>query len=103
MYWRCSESLELVLLIRAFDHRFNSSVPVTKSQLQTSCRSFDHLVGAQQCRSRHFEAKRLGGLEVEDELEFRCPLDRKIGGLGAPENLLHQEGPVAQEGTNARS
>jgi hypothetical protein len=29
------------------DHRFNSSVPVTKSQLQTSCRSFDHLVGAQ--------------------------------------------------------
>src|SRR5262245_3362249 len=51
---------------------------------------FDHLVGAQQCCSGHFEAKRLGGLKIEDELEFRCPLDRKIGGIGALENFVHE-------------
>jgi hypothetical protein len=32
---------------------------------------FDHLVGEREQRRRHLEAKRLGGLEVDDELEFR--------------------------------
>src|SRR4051794_22311253 len=30
----------------------------------------DHLVGAQQQRSRHFDAECLGGLEVHHQLEF---------------------------------
>jgi hypothetical protein len=47
---------------------------------------FDHLVGAEQCRSRYFEAERSGRLKIEDELEFRCLLDRKIGGIGTLEN-----------------
>jgi|GEM_PF-5290882 len=53
------------------------------------------LVGAQQCRSWHVEAERLGSLKIDDELEFRCPLVRKIGGIGALENLVHEEGRVA--------
>src|ERR1700730_12260302 len=55
----------------------------------------DHLVGAQQCRGRHVEAECLGGLKIEHELEFRCPFDRNIGGIGALENLVHEESRVA--------
>src|SRR5215470_2221708 len=47
----------------------------------------DHLVGAHQHRSRHSEAQRLGGLEVDDQLEGRRLLDRQIRGLGALEDL----------------
>jgi hypothetical protein len=36
--------------------------------------------------SRYFEAERSGRLKIEDELEFRCLLDRKIGGIGTLEN-----------------
>ena len=47
----------------------------------------DNLVGVHQHRLRHSEAKRLGGPEVDDQLEGRRLLDRQIGGLGAVENL----------------
>ena len=46
----------------------------------------DNLVGAHQHRVRHSEAERLGGLEVDDQLEGRRLLDRQIGGLGAFED-----------------
>jgi hypothetical protein len=32
---------------------------------------FDHLVGGGEQRRRNFEAERLGGFEIEDEVEFR--------------------------------
>src|SRR4029450_1672661 len=37
---------------------------------------FDHLVGATLHRLRHGNAERLGGLEVDDQFDFRCLLDR---------------------------
>src|ERR1700730_16759630 len=40
--------------------------------------SFDHLVGARRERWRHVEAERLGGLEVDYELEFRGLINRQL-------------------------
>src|SRR6266446_6227307 len=49
--------------------------------------SFDDLVGAGEDRWRHGEAERLGGVEIDDQLEGRWPLHRKISRLGALEDL----------------
>src|SRR5207248_10611614 len=48
--------------------------------------SLDYLVGAGDERPRDLEAERLGGLEVEEQLDFRGLLDRQIGRLIASEN-----------------
>ena len=48
--------------------------------------TFDHLVGAAEQRERDGEAERLGGLEVDDQLDFRGLLDRQVGRLLALEN-----------------
>jgi hypothetical protein len=47
---------------------------------------FDHLVGNREQGRRHLEAQRLGGLEMEHELEFGGLNHWKIGGLGALED-----------------
>jgi hypothetical protein len=56
--------------------------------------SFDHVLRAQQQRRRDRETERLGGLEVDHELELRRLLDGRVGGLSA----LARESPsiVAQ-------
>ena len=48
--------------------------------------SFDHIVGAGEQRRRHVEAERLGGLQVEHELELGQLHDRQVSGLIACEN-----------------
>src|SRR5436190_11083761 len=48
--------------------------------------SFDHLVGAAEQRQRDREAERLGGLEVDYQLDFRCLLHWQVGWLLALEN-----------------
>jgi hypothetical protein len=44
-------------------------------------RSFDHLVGLGGQHLWHAEAERLGGLEIDDQLELGRLLDREIGRL----------------------
>src|SRR5262249_48132652 len=56
-----------------------------KSQL------FDQFVGANEKCQRHFNPKRLGGLEIYKQLDSSGQLDREISRLGAFENLFDVE------------
>jgi hypothetical protein len=47
---------------------------------------FDHLVGAIEQRLWHGDAERLCGLEINQQFDFACLLDRKVGGLLALKN-----------------
>jgi len=50
------------------------------------CASLDHLIGAAEQRQRHGDAKRLGGFEVDQQIDLGGLLDRQVGRLLAPEN-----------------
>src|SRR5437870_7444047 len=52
--------------------------------------SFNHLVRAQQYRLRDRNAERLGGLEVDHELELGRLFHRKLAGLRALEDLVDE-------------
>src|SRR5262245_9897113 len=51
--------------------------------------SFDHLVGTQQERFRDRQTKRLGGGQVDDEIELGGLLDRDITRLRPAQNLVN--------------
>ena len=48
--------------------------------------SFDHLVGAGEQRCWYVQAERLGGLEIDHQLELGGSLDRQFAGVGARQN-----------------
>src|SRR5262245_60102211 len=67
-----------------------------KADIDTS-RLFDHFIGAEQDGLGQFEAECLGGLAIEDELKLRHALDRKIGGIGAFKNFVHEKSRAAKD------
>ena len=48
----------------------------------------DHLVGLKEERRGNREAKRVGGLEVDDQLKFRRLLHRQVARLVTLENAI---------------
>src|SRR5258708_40293154 len=57
---------------------------------------FDHLVGALQQRCRHFDAKRLCGLQIDHQFELGRLLDRQVARLRTLENLVDEDGGPAR-------
>src|SRR5262245_21896592 len=75
-----------------------SNVPIPDSCTATKTTSlFDHLIGgSEQCR-RDFEAERLGGRKVYDEIELGRLLDRHFARLGPAQNLVDVLSSAAKE------
>jgi hypothetical protein len=75
----------------------SKNLPARRHGPQQMVSLFDHLVGAEQKRLGHFETERFGGLAIQDELEFRYPLDRKTGWIGLLKNPVHEEGRATKD------
>src|SRR5215469_13483488 len=59
------------------------------SQHVRGCRLLDHLVGEREQRRWDFEAERLGGRQIDDEIELGRLLDRDVPGLRPVQNLVN--------------
>src|SRR6266446_4203749 len=57
--------------------------------LEDSPSLFDHLIRPLQERGRDRQVESLGGLEIDDQLELGGPLDGKVGGVCAPQDLVN--------------
>src|SRR6478736_1148338 len=71
-------------------HQKPSSCPLSANSRHNAAQQmlFDHLVGAGEQRWRHVEAERLGGLEVDHQLELDRGLDRKLARLRLLEDAV---------------
>src|SRR6516165_8551960 len=69
---------------------------------QHSC-SFDHLVGALLEKQRYFDAKCLGGLEVDHQFEFGRRLNGKVARLLAPYDAIEIGGGASKYVAGVRS
>ena len=58
---------------------------------------FDHLVGASKKCRWNFEAERLRGLEIDDEIEFDWLRDREVRRRCALENLVNIRGGASYQ------
>src|SRR4029453_2776293 len=54
--------------------------------------SANHLIRQEEQRWRQRDLQGLGGLEVEDQLEFHGLFHRQLGGLGSVQDLMHVGG-----------
>jgi hypothetical protein len=57
-------------------------VPEAAVSNRSNAALLDHLVGARQQRRRHFDAERLGGLEIDQQLEFGGLINRDVAWFG---------------------
>ena len=51
--------------------------------------SLDHLIGQSEYFGRDCPPQSVGGLEVDEQQEFRRLLDRQVGRLGAFQDLIY--------------
>ena len=65
-------------------------------------RLLDHLIGQEEQGGGHRDPERLGGLEVDDQLELRGLLHRQVGGLGTLQDLVHIRRPAPPRVRRAR-
>jgi hypothetical protein len=67
------------------DQRTSTDLPGWSGSCQeeTLARLFDQLVGAREQRRRHFDAERLGGRQIDNEIELGWLLDREVARLCA--------------------
>src|SRR5205823_9401167 len=64
---------------------------------------FDHLVSLGEQRGRYGEAERIRRLAIYDEFELGRLLDRKVGGLGALQDFVHESGSAPEKVDEARA
>ena len=80
---------------------------LSEASVHDRCRSraplLDYLVGEGEQLVWNLEAERLGGLEVDHEVEFDRLYDRKVGRLGAFENFAGVDADLMIRGGDARS
>src|SRR5215831_6418101 len=91
MRWRGQQSMNSKWLGENFPATFDArSADLTGLKMRRITRdaSFDYLVGAGEHSRWHFEAERLGSLEINDQLVLSRRLHRQVG------RLLSLEDPI---------
>src|SRR6478752_6758784 len=69
-----------------------AGLPPAGSRQLCLAHSFDHLVGTGEERGRDFDAERLGGFQIDDELKFGRGLHRQVAWFFALEDAIDVAG-----------